>query len=323
MNMPVLSIIIVNWNSIQFTIQCIQSILKHANSIPLEIIVVDNASNDDCGSILLKKYQFVKFIQNTVNGGFAQANNLGAKYANSQNILFLNPDTELVSSALNVIINSLLTLPKVGVVGVKLLNSDKSVQTSCLQSFPTLCNQLLDCDILRNCLPRSSLWGMAALYTNIDNPTEVDVVSGACLGIKRETFDRIGGFSEEYFMYSEDVDICYKCRNKGLKNYFLPDVTVIHYGGGSSSKKEISSFSAVMCRESRLRYFKKTKGFPYAILYRTCIGIIASLRMLVSIILIMMIQHAEARQRWRNAFLKSKAIFKWALGLEKWLSKYK
>ena len=161
----------------------------------------------------------------------------------------------------------LSTLPHAGIVGCKLLNADASVQTSCIQSIPTLANQLLNSELLRARWPKSRLWGVAALFDNGDEPREVEVVSGACLMTTRKAFQDVGRFSEEYFMYGEDVDLSHKMRTTGYKNYYVPRATVIHYGG-ISSQHAASVFSAVMIPEATCRFLRKTRGTGYSLMYR-------------------------------------------------------
>ena len=199
------------------------------------------------------------FVQSKVNVGFARANNLGVRHAKGHNLLFLNPDTEFVENSLDVLLGHLATLPQAGALGCKLLNSDRSVQTSCIQSFPTVVNQILDSDFLRRRFPRSRLWGMAPLHSERLSPSQVEVISGACLLMKREVFERVGGFSETYFMYGEDLDLCFKIQQAGFHNYYVPDTSIIHYGGGST-RQSVSNFSAVMMRESVFRFFSANRG---------------------------------------------------------------
>ena len=131
--------------------------------------------------------------------------------------LFLNPDTELVGPAINVLFDHLRALPDAGAVGCKLLNSDGTVQTSCIQSIPTILNQVLDSEASRAKWPRSLLWGMAPLFSASENPEEVEAITGACVMLKREVFEEVGLFSEDYFMYAEDIDLSYKIRKAGVQ----------------------------------------------------------------------------------------------------------
>ena len=211
-----LSIIIVNWNSVEFLKKCLASVKAGTKGLDYEIIVIDSASFDGCGEMLQKLYSDVVFIQSQDNVGFAQANNVAFEKSCGRNILFLNPDTEVDDSAINTIYNYLEKLPNAGALGCKLLNTDRTIQTSCIQSFPTILNQMLDSECLRARMPESSLWGNAALFSHSQEPSLVDAISGACIMMGRNVFEQIGKFSQDYFMYTEDVDLCYKVKTSRI-----------------------------------------------------------------------------------------------------------
>src|SRR5450432_96179 len=160
-----LSIIIVNWNSVDFLRGCLVSICQPPQSISLEVIVVDNASYDGCDSMLAREFPRVRFIQSHENIGFARACNLGHQHSAGRILLFLNPDTKIVGNALADLVSGLDSLPDAGAIGCKLLNADGTLQKSCIQSFPTILNQCLDSEALRSRFPRSRLWGMAPLFS--------------------------------------------------------------------------------------------------------------------------------------------------------------
>ena len=227
---PELSIIIVNWNSAEFVRKCLASIYRNTTGLNFEIVVVDGASFDGCGEMLAKEFPQVHFVQSPKNVGFGGCNNLGFEKAAGEFVLLLNPDTELKGPAAAVLLHQLRATPGVGMVGARLLNSDGSLQTSCVQSLPTPLNQALDLEFLRKRFPNSRLWGISALWQS--SPAEVEAISGACMLLRCETFRRVGGFGSQYFMYGEDMDLCAKVRNAGLKIYYEPRAEVIHHGGG-------------------------------------------------------------------------------------------
>ena len=205
-----LSIVIVNWNSIEYTKACIASIYSTVHDLDYEIIVVDNASQDDC-SILSETKPSVKLVYSDRNIGFARANNLGAECAIGDKILFLNPDTLVQKDAIWRMASRLDAAPEIGVVGCRLLNADLTLQMSCVQPFPNILNQVLGIDWLKHRQPKLPLWKMQALFSeNPGSMNEVEVVSGACLMMKQDVFRKVGGFSTEYFMYAEETDLCSK-----------------------------------------------------------------------------------------------------------------
>lgn len=310
-----LSIIIVNWNSKAYLEKCIESILLWTVGIKCEIIVIDGASFDGCGEMLQQRFPRVRFIQSQKNIGFAKANNVAFRESCGRYVLFLNPDTELVSPAINILFDYIQKAPNSGAVGCKLLNADKTVQTSCLQAFPTVLNQVLDSEFLRALWPMSRLWGNAHLFGAQITAGEVEGIVGACIMVERSLFEKVGLFSEDYFMYAEDLDLCYKIRQAGYTNYYLPDASIIHFGGGSTEKSP-SDFSVVMMRESVWLFMRKTGGSVYALAYRvtTMISSIGRLIFLMAAFPLYFIRRAGVS--WSRSFRKWKAILTWSLGLK-------
>lgn len=259
-----LSIIIVNWNSTAYLEKCVESIYAHTHEISFEIIVVDNASPDGDVETVRDRFPDIILIQSSANLGFARANNLASHVSSGRYLVFLNPDTVLANSAFDFLLRRAALLPSVGAVGCKLLNRDRSIQISAIQTFPTILNQLLDLDILLTRFPECRLWNIAPLYANSSEPSRVEVISGACVMLERGVFAQIGQFSEEYFMYAEDLDLCRKAVQAGYTNYYIPQAQVIHYGGASS----VPSRAVVMKWKSILRYIEKYRGYRYHLAFR-------------------------------------------------------
>lgn len=153
-----LSIIIVNWKSTEYLGGCLKALFRHLDDLEWEVIVVDNASEDGCEAMLMREFPRVTLLKAAENLGFARANNLGVKSCHGEILLFLNPDTEVADDSLQRMAAWLETHPRVGVVGARLLNSDKSPQQTSVQAFPTLRNQFLDSEFLRRRFPRSRMW---------------------------------------------------------------------------------------------------------------------------------------------------------------------
>jgi GT2 family glycosyltransferase len=307
-----LSIILVNWNSAEFVRRCVDSIRASTGGLSYEILVVDNASFDGCDKLLKEHAPDVIYIQSAENLGFAQANNCAFRASRGLSLLFLNPDTEVVDSALAILHGALEQLPMAGAVGVRLLNSDGSLQTSCIQSFPTILNQALDSDYFRAKWPQSALWGTKPFLHNHGREAEVEAISGACLMIKREVFERVGGFNEHYFMYAEDMDLCYQARKAGYKNYYVPQAEVIHFGGGSS-KHAPSNFSIVTMRESIWRFLRNNRGDLYGIGYRLSMLFSAICRLVLLSIAFLVDRIRHRDEGSGDSFRKWWAILCWCL----------
>src|SRR5215204_3045030 len=168
---PDVSVVIVNWNSREYLRKCLESIRAHAPAVCCEIVVIDSGSFDGCAEMLREQYPDVRFVQSDANLGFAKANNRAFQESTADVVLFLNPDTELVGPAIDLMLDKLRSLPRAGIVGCKLLNADGTIQTSCIQSIPTILNQALNSEFLRSRWPRSPLWGMAPLYDAQPEPS--------------------------------------------------------------------------------------------------------------------------------------------------------
>jgi hypothetical protein len=311
-----LSIIIVNWNSKDYLQQCLDSIRSHRIEFDCEILVIDSGSFDGCREMLQQHYPEVIFIQSDYNLGFAKANNEAFKTSQGRNILFLNPDTEVEKDAILQLYANLESLPDAGVVGPRLLNTDRTVQTSCIRSFPTILNEALDCEALRQRFPRSRLWGMAALFDESATPSEVNAISGACMMMSRLVFEKMGMFNTGYFMYSEDIDLCFKIQRAGFKNYFVPSATIIHHGGASSDRSHASTFASVLSAESQFRFFRMNRTTVYAWAYRLTV-ILASIARIAAAGLLAQARPVAARSdAWGRVITKWLSKLRWALGLE-------
>jgi N-acetylglucosaminyl-diphospho-decaprenol L-rhamnosyltransferase len=308
-----ISIIIINWHSREFLRECLASIEANRPPFSLEVIVIDNATFDGSAEMVHVDFPGVRYIQSSENLGFSRGNNTAAAHATGHLLLFLNPDTKILGSALAAMKGCFDSLPEAGIVGCNILNSDGSVQTTAVQAFPTLLNQTLDADVLRRWFPRSRLWGTAALFGGGTTPVAVDMISGACLMIRRSVFADIDGFSPDYFMYSEDVDICHKANLAGWKAYYLATASIIHYSG-QSTKKKPSYFPHLMQQESRFIYFSKMHGSLYAYCFRASRILVALLRMSMIAMLLSVSIGRERRSQLNFSMGKWFAILKWAVG---------
>jgi hypothetical protein len=311
-----LSIIIVNWNSADYLRQCLRSIHETVKNISYEVIVIDNASYDGSAEMVAREFPTVKFIQSSENLGFARGNNEAFKASSGKNLLFLNPDTEVLGDAVEALHGRLNSLPRAGAVGGTLLNTDRTVQTSCIQSFPTVLNQALDMELLRQRFPKLPMWGMQALYSNSSTPAVVEVISGACLMVRRDVFESVGMFSTDYFMYTEDIDLCYKIRTAGYKACFIKEARVIHHGGKSSGQPRVNFTSDVLMKDSVSRFMKKSRGPAAERLYKLSMTLSALVR-LTAIAGMLVFRPSNGRSAELNAIRgKWEKILAWSVGGE-------
>lgn len=310
---PLLSIILVNWKAADLLRRCLQGIYGERERLQLEFIVVDNASDDGCAEMLRREFPDVLFIDLPQNAGFARANNRGAVRASADLLLFLNPDTEIGTGTLEAMRQVFGERPDAGVVGCRLLNSDGSVQTSCIKAFPSIAGEFLDSAWLIRHFPGWRLWGATALLPGKREMVPVDCISGACLMIPRRLFQAVGGFDDSYFMYSEDVDLCWKVRQAGWTNYFTAAGEVVHHGGASSAQRG-RSFEIVIARQSRMDWFRRRRGVPHAVFYRAAMIVAALARLPVLFVLWLVSENKKpcsGMSKWYVAL-------RWALGMEGW-----
>jgi len=317
-----LSIIIVNWNSSGYLRACLASLFAATLPPGTEVIVVDNASDDGCGKLIEGEFPAVRFIQSAENLGFGRANNLGFQHSSGRALLFLNPDTEIDGPAVRVLLDALQRLPRAGAVGCRLVNGDRSLQTSCIQSFPTILNQVLDSELLRRRFSRSSLWGIDSLFRAGSEPAEVEAIEGACIMMRREVFQGIGMFSPGYFMYTEDIDLCYKARKQGWDNYYIPEATIVHFGDGSVRNAR-TNFAVVMGVESLWRFFGTHRGAVYAGLYRAALFCAATGRLALLAAAGAWRRASPSAAARRGAAAKWIAILRWTVGLENWSTTFR
>ena len=313
-----LSIIIVNWNSADYVRNCLASIFANTTGLAFEVVVVDSGSFDECGGLITQEFPQARFVQSMENIGFARSNNLAFRHTTGDWLLFLNPDTEVIGPAIRVLWEQARKLPRAGAVGCQLLNSDRSLQTSCIQSFPTVVNQMLDSELLRKIFPNSALWGIAPLHSNLNEPQAAESISGACILMKREVFVDAGLFSTDYFMYAEDVDLCYKTRRKNYVNYYVPTAKIVHHGDGSVRQAK-TNFATVMAVESLSRFFRKHHGGVYAWAYRQALLLAAVGRLsLLGVVWLARALQTNPAGSVNSSLGKWRAIFRWAVGKENW-----
>lgn len=270
-----LSIIIVNYNTYALTKQTIESIIQTNHNFNYEIILVDNASSD--GSIQKLKENFNNLILNNIlkisinesNLGFAKANNIGAILAKGKYILLLNSDTVIKDDCLEKCIYQMESDKNIGALGCKVVLSNGTLDHACKRGFPT---------------PKASLYYFLklhkknpikygqynALYLNEDEIGEVDCLTGAFMLMPKIVFDKVNGLDEDFFMYGEDIDLCYRIKENGYKVFYYPEARIVHYKGGSSKKrrtKVIYDFHEAMWIFYKKHYYKKYNYIVTSLVY--------------------------------------------------------
>ncbi|MDM8532211.1 glycosyltransferase family 2 protein [Anaerolineales bacterium HSG25] len=252
---PDISVIIVNWNTRDMLADCIDSIEQHADSLQLEIIVVDNYSSDGSQAMLQEKYPHVWLIANLDNVGFAKANNLAMKVARGRYFLLWNSDAFAVPDSMQSLYRLAESQPNAGLIGAQLRNKDGTFQAS-HTLFPNLWQEFL----ILTALGRKLHGNVYPSRGPEDErgPQRVDYVEGACMLVRREAFQQVGGMDEGYFMYAEEVDWCFSLQTGGWQVWYQPESKVTHLGGASSSGRRTKREGDLY--RSRVRFFRKHYG---------------------------------------------------------------
>ncbi len=235
-----LSIIIVNYNVKEFVLNLLGSITKASSNLSTEIFVVDNASDDGSVEAIKEKYPAVNLIANKKNLGFGAANNQALEQAKGKYFLLINPDTIVREDTFYKMINFFVANPKCGIAGCKVLNPDGSLQLACRRGFPGPWTSFTKVMGLSTLFPKSKLFARYNLtYLDENNTYEVDAVSGAFMMMRREVYQNVGGFDPQFFMYGEDLDLCYRTQNAGYKVFYVHETEIIHYKGESTKRSSI------------------------------------------------------------------------------------
>ncbi len=285
-----LSILIVNWNVKNYLCDCINSIYEKTRDISFEIIVVDNASTDGSVEMLRNEFRGVRIIESLENLGFGRANNKALPKAKGKYIGLLNPDTILKNDAFGLMVRQLEDDATIAIVGPRLLARDGTIQRVCARKFNHYWDWLKLLLITRENGRAYRNYLEAAEY-EIDQ--SVECISGACMVIRREILGE-NIFDPRFFMYGEDVDLCYTTFQRGWKIYYLSKAMVIHYGGESS--KQASEFDQYTIR-TLYHLVEKRYGKFASIIFR-CFGFTMSWVKLMVTELALLIPFLHDNQTW-------------------------
>ena len=231
-----LSVIILNYNVRYFLEQCVFSVQKALEVIDGEIIVVDNNSSDDSCEMMKSRFPNIKLIENKENLGFPKGNNIGVAEAKGEYICILNPDTVVAEDTFAKVITRFETISsEVGIIGCKLIDGTGNFLPESKRGVPTPWVAFTKIFGLYKLFPNSSWFNQYyAQHLNEDQSGEVDILVGAFMVVKRSLYLEIGGFDENCFMYSDDIDLSFTVKKLGKQNYYFADTTVIHYKGEST-----------------------------------------------------------------------------------------
>ncbi|MBV5329105.1 MAG: glycosyltransferase family 2 protein [Chlorobium sp.] len=255
------SIIIVNWNTIEILRGCLFSVYLQTHDVRYEVFVIDNASADSSAEMVKIEFPQVKLIENSENRGFAAANNQGMRIANGRYVLLLNPDTIILDGAIQKSVELADKRPDIGVLGCQVWLNEHEIQKTCF-AFPTIWGALLQETGLLRMLPHSRIFG-SAYYGWWDRKSEmdVDVVSGMFMLVRQEAIQEVGLMDEDYFVYAEETDWCFRFHKAGWRCVFSPIAKIIHLDGGSKSTALIKNKMFVQMQKSMLIFHLKQHGW--------------------------------------------------------------
>ena len=289
------SVIVVSWNTRNLLRRCLESIRETSNGVHHEVIVVDNGSSDGSAEAVAAEFPEVRLIRNSVNRGFAGANNQAIAVARGRHLLLLNSDAILLPSALQEMVDFLDAHPDVGVVGVQLLNPDGSPQSS-FADFPTFVSEIL----LLTKLSRAV--GSPAKRSKTDcgrgEERTVDWVSGACLMARRSAVESVGPLDEDYFMYSEETDWCYRMWQAGWKVCHVPTISVVHWSGQSSNTAAVQKRSQLYV--SKCTFMRKHRGYFTSRAFEVIVRFASALKLVLWMTKCVDTNSIRRQQAWQN-----------------------
>ncbi|MGH7198614.1 MAG: glycosyltransferase family 2 protein [Candidatus Omnitrophota bacterium] len=283
-----LSIIVVNFETPDYTLQCIRSIYANPPACGFEIILIDNGSKDESLDLIRQEAPEVVCIETGANLGFARANNLGISNARGAYVLLLNSDTKILDNCLDRMLDYLIAHADTGAIGPRQLDGEGKLQLS-WGSFPTLISEAFR-KLLHHRLSLNDLKIRDYLEEKFAGYTEVDWVSGSCLMARKDALVNAGLLDGYFFMYFEDIDLCQRIKRLGFKIHYNSDITVVHYGGVSAKKNILQVL--VEYRRSQLYFTRKYYGFTG----------LATLKVLL------LLKYGVNLARWSVAFLSDRFL---------------
>ena len=229
-----LSVVFLSYNTRDLTRQALDSVLAAAEGLEVEIFVVDNASVDGSADMVAEEFPQVKLIRNAANVGFAAGNNVALRQVIGEYALLINTDTIVRRDALRTMVEFLDEHPEAGACGCKILDPDGTLQLDSRRGFPTPLAAFCKMSGLSRFFPKHPLIAHYHMtYLDPEQTAEVEVLSGSCMMVRKAAMDQVGLLDEDYFMYGEDIDWCYRFHQAGWKIYYVPTTSIIHFRGES------------------------------------------------------------------------------------------
>jgi len=262
-----ISLVIVNYNVKEFLSNLLVSVDKARSDLNLEIFVVDNNSSDGSIPYLKQRFPEVQYIENRENLGFGKANNQAIHRARGKYTLLINPDTLIEEDTLRILFEHMEAHPETGACGCKILNPDGSFADESRRTVPTPWTALGKVLGLASLFPKSTFFaGYYMNWLDENTPSQVPVISGSFMFFRTEILKELGGFDEQFFMYGEDVDLCYRLTQSGKQIDYVPQTSIIHYKGESTKKDNIDYI--IIFNKAMYQFFEKHYSYSYTLLFR-------------------------------------------------------
>ena len=278
------SVIIIAYNSCDFIPACLKSVRDACEGIDSQIIVLDNGSNEPIIPEIKNFFPEVEGIDSKENLGFGKGCNLAEKHATKPYLFFINPDTIISKNAFREMLKFMEEHPEAGTVGCRILNEDGSLQWACRRSFPTIVSAVSKTIGLAALFPKSKLLASYNMtYADPDEMIEVDAVSGSFFCIRRDVYEKLNGFDEDYFMYGEDLDLCFRTKQIGLTNYYTPVTNILHFKGQSCRTRRWGSYvdfyraMLIFVKKHKDLYFVPNFLVSFGILFAAFVGMFSRL----------------------------------------------
>ena len=259
-----LSVIIVNWNTRELLLNCIDSFYRSIKGLTREIFVVDNGSRDGSVDSVRRAFPEIELIQNQRNLGFAKANNAALRISTGRYALLLNTDVILKNGAIETLAEFMDRNPGVGIAGGQLINGDGSKQNS-FDNFPSLTTEVLNKSLLRILFPKR----YPSKRVNYSSPIDVHSVIGACMIVRSQAIKEVGLLDEDYFFFMEETDWCYRMKSQGWRVCHVPRAEIMHLQGKTANL--VRDRAKIEYYRSLYLFFKKHKGMVQFTILRSCL----------------------------------------------------
>jgi asparagine synthase (glutamine-hydrolysing) len=304
---PELSVVVVNWNTLELTRAALTSLREQLSSVRHEVIVIDNDSSDGSQAMIESEFPEVRLIANHENVGFGRANNQGMAVGRGRWFLLLNSDAELIDDGIVKLLRKISREPTIGVAHCRLVSADGTMQHTTYR-FPSLGLAVLDNLGLSRFLGAQRRESLLGGYWDQSTERDVDAVAGALMLLRREVYEETGGFDERIFMYSEDVEWCARIHDRAWRVRYFPDVTVLHHDHASSDKLLGDTRRITLSLAGQIALVKKREGALVAVGYQALLMTAASLRL--AYYSMRGLGTAPARERFRSMIPFQKTVLR-------------